>query len=82
MSGFFVTLGCKGLCFSILLVNISIFLSFLGLYLLRIDVENNSSLTTNIEHSQGNTDLGATGLLPEICQSQFILKYTIQPSKY
>lgn len=81
MSGFFVTLGCKGLCFNILLVNISILLSFLGPYLLRIDVENNS-LTTNIEHSQGNTDLGATRLLPEIYQCQFILKGSIQSSKY
>lgn len=81
MSGFFVTLGCKGLCFNILLVNISILLSFLGPYLLRIDVENNS-LTTNIEYSQGNTDLGATRLLPEIYQCQFILKGSIQSSKY
>lgn len=82
MSDFFVTLGCKGLCFNILLVNISIFLAFLAPYLLRIDVENNSSLTTNIEHSQGNTDLGATRLLPEICPSQYILRYSIQSSKY
>lgn len=82
MSGFFVTLRCKRLCFNILLVNISILLSFLCPYMLRIDVENNSSLTTNIEHSQGNTDLGATRLLPEIYQCQFILRCSIQSSKY
>lgn len=42
---------------------------FLGSYLLRIDIENNSSLTTNIEHSQGNTDLGATRLIWDLSVS-------------